>query len=112
MAASHKCEVFWSPTAGADLGILVGGGLTLFATPIIYLQHLFSKFHYRLGSPWGGGNPPPDPPLNCNRRHISTVRCFMICMPVIERLSLLTAHVGQDGVKGHLCGLSVRSDQV
>ena len=41
---------------GADLGNLVrGGGLTLFATPIIYLQHLFSKFHYQLGSPGGGG---------------------------------------------------------
>ena len=24
------------------------GGVTLFATPIIYLQHLFSKFHYQL----------------------------------------------------------------
>ena len=36
------------------------GGLTLFATPIIYLQHLFSKFHYQLGSPWkGGGLTPP-----------------------------------------------------
>ena len=41
--------------SGADLGIWVGGGWTLFATPIIYLQHLFSKFHYQLGSPWGGG---------------------------------------------------------
>ena len=50
--------------AGADLGILVGGGrLTLFATPIIYLQHLFSKFHYQLGSPWGGLT--PEPPRIC-----------------------------------------------
>ena len=32
-----------------------GGCLTLFATPIIYLQDLFSKFHYQLGSPGGGG---------------------------------------------------------
>ena len=45
-------------TTGADLGILVGGGLTLFAIPIIYLQHLFSNFHYQLGSPGGGINPP------------------------------------------------------
>ena len=41
-------------TIRADLGILVGG-VTLFATPIIYLQHLFSKFHYQLSSPWWGG---------------------------------------------------------
>ena len=43
-----------------------GGGLTLFATPIICLQHPFSKFHYQLGSPWGRGlSPwiPLDPPL-------------------------------------------------
>ena len=50
-----------SINAGADLGILVGGGLT-FATPIIYLQHLFSKFHYQLGSPCGGGKPLNPPP--------------------------------------------------
>ena len=31
------------------------GRVTLFATPIIYLQHLFSKFHYQLGSRGGGG---------------------------------------------------------
>ena len=52
---------------GADLGILVGRGLTLFAIRIIYLQHLFSKFHYQLGSPGGGGKPltpPLDPSLN------------------------------------------------
>ena len=63
MASSfHTCNGIAS---GADLGILVGGGLTLFATPIIYLQHLFSKFHYQLGSPGGGGKPPPlpDPPV-------------------------------------------------
>ena len=50
---------------GADLGILVGGGVTLSAIPIIYLQHLFSKFHYQLGSPWvgvGGGVKPLNPP--------------------------------------------------
>ena len=53
--------------AGADLGILVGGGVTLFAIPIIYLQHLFSKFHYQLDSPWGGGLPPDSPRiLLCN----------------------------------------------
>ena len=37
---------------GVDLEIWLGG-LTLFATPLIYLQHLFSKFHYQLGSPGG-----------------------------------------------------------
>ena len=31
---------------------------------MIYLQHLFSKFHYQLGSPWGG-EPHQDPPLPC-----------------------------------------------
>ena len=36
--------------------------MTLFATPIIYLQHLFSKFHYQLGSPGGGLNPLGHPP--------------------------------------------------
>ena len=49
--------------SGVDLEILVGGDLTLFATPIIYLQHLLSKFHYQLGSPWGESNPHLDPPL-------------------------------------------------
>ena len=29
---------------------------------IIYLQHLFSKFHYQLGSPWGGVEPSKAPP--------------------------------------------------
>ena len=47
--------------AGADLEILVGG-VTLFAIPIIYLQHLFSKFHYELGDPGGGGVKPLSPP--------------------------------------------------
>ena len=48
------------------------GGLTLFAIPIIYLLHLFSKFHYQLGSPGGGGlnprTPPLDPPLATGHR--------------------------------------------
>ena len=52
---SSFCQKLVRFMVGADLGILVGGGLTLLATPIIYLQHLFSKFHYQLGSPWGGG---------------------------------------------------------
>ena len=38
-----------------------GGGLTLFARPIIYLQHLCSKFHYQLGSPWRGAVKSPKP---------------------------------------------------
>ena len=56
------------PSAGADLGILVGeGGDIICNTYIIYVQHLFSKFHYQLGSPGGGVKllkpPPLDPPL-------------------------------------------------
>ena len=71
--------------------------MTLFATPITYLQHLFSKFHYQLGSPGGGVNPetntpPLDPPLAGNTRGTDRTLAFPCCFVVVTGDSLAGLH--------------------